>query len=69
MANKYLKFEQANGRTLGECIQAEIDSIKLIDGKFVPTVQIKKKPQRLNRQAAIKYYKSKLKNYWENPEK
>ena len=66
MSSKHIKIESYNGRTYGECIRDEIDSIRMIDGKFVTTLQIKKKPQRLSRDQALSYYTAKLRAYWNN---
>lgn len=59
-----IKTETPRGKTNGECVQAEIDSIRLINGKFVPTLQIINKPKRMPRQEALKYYTPKLKTVW-----
>lgn len=59
-----IKVETPRGKTYGECVQAEIDSIKLVNGKFVPTLQIINKPKRLPRQKALEYYTAKLKASW-----
>lgn len=57
-------YETPNNRTLGECLQAEADSIRLIDGKFTTTLSIKHKPKRLSREMALIYYTGKLRKIW-----
>ncbi|MDD3596426.1 hypothetical protein [Sulfuricurvum sp.] len=54
------------GRTFGECIEDEKRSIRMINGRFVPTIRIKDKPTRLKRSEALDYYKKKLQKVWEN---
>lgn len=61
-----LKTETAKGRTYGECVMDEIFSIKMIDGQFRTTLQIKEKPKRLGREDALIYYTRKLRMVWEN---
>lgn len=60
----HIKIETPRGKTYGECIQAEIDSIRLIDGVFITTLQIINKPKPLPRNEAIAYYTAKLKLVW-----
>lgn len=55
-----ISVEYPNGRTLGECLHAEVLSIKMIDGQFVSTLHIKDKPKRLSREEALIYYTRKL---------
>ncbi|MDD5716820.1 MAG: hypothetical protein PHW64_03380 [Sulfuricurvum sp.] len=62
----HIKIETAKGRTYGECIVDEIRSIRMIDGKFRATLQIREKPKRLNRQDALIYYTQKLRAHWAN---
>lgn len=50
--------------TYGEAHRAEIDSMELIDGKFVKTVHIDEKPKPMSRKDAAMYYNTKLFAYW-----
>jgi hypothetical protein len=54
----------ANGMTYGECCIAEQDSMILRDGEWVKTVHILKKPQRMVREDADKYYTNKIRDYF-----
>jgi len=58
------KTETPKGRTYGECVIAELRSIHLIKGQFVPTLRICNKPDPLPRQDAIAYYTEKLRRVW-----
>jgi len=53
------------GRTYGECIEDEKRSIRMINGRFVPTIRILDKPFRLSRSEALVYYTKKLQKVWE----
>lgn len=66
MAKKLFVTEHPNGRTYGECVQAEISSVKMIDGTFVITLQINSKPKRMKREEALCYYTNKLRTVWNN---
>ncbi|MFA6628239.1 MAG: hypothetical protein WCS55_00595 [Sulfuricurvum sp.] len=57
--------QHPGGRTFGECIEDEKRSIRMINGRFVPTIRIKDKPPRLKRAEALAYYKKKLQQVWE----
>lgn len=57
-------YETPNNKTLGECLQAEADSIRLIDGRFTTTLTIRHKPKRLSREKALIYYTAKLRKIW-----
>lgn len=59
-----IKTETAKGRTYGECVMDEIFSIRMIDGQFRTTLQIKEKPKRLRRDQALEYYTQKLRRIW-----
>lgn len=59
-----IKTETAKGRTYGECVMDEIMSIRMIDGQFRATLQIKEKPKRLSREEALAYYTQKLRRIW-----
>lgn len=61
-----IKTETAKGRTYGECVMDEIFSIKMIEGQFCMTLQIKEKPKRLSREAALDYYTQKFRSVWVN---
>lgn len=61
---QHTKIEPAKGRTYGECVMDEIFSIRMIDGEFRTTLQIKEKPKRLKREEALIYYTQKLRNVW-----
>ncbi|MDD2367715.1 MAG: hypothetical protein PHQ90_00350 [Sulfuricurvum sp.] len=60
------EVQYPEGRTFGECIEDEKRSIRMINGRFVPTIRIKDKPTRLRRSEALDYYKKKLQKVWEN---
>lgn len=53
------------GRMFGECIEDEKRSIRMINGRFVPTIRIKDKPTRLRYSEALNYYKKKLQEVWD----
>ncbi len=53
------------GRTYGECFEDEKRSIRMINGRFIPTLRIKEKPFRMNRAEALAYYTQKLQKVWE----
>jgi len=59
------EVQYPEGRTFGECIEDEKRSIRMINGRFVPTIRIKDKPARLRRSEALEYYKKKLQKVWE----
>lgn len=59
------EVQYPEGRTFGECIDDEKRSIRMINGRFVPTIRIKDKPPRLKRAEALAYYKKKLQQVWE----
>ena len=63
--NKNIRIEFPNNRTYGECVMDEIVSVKMIDGEFMATLQIKNKPKRLNREEALRYYTNKLRIVWD----
>ncbi len=66
MAKKLFTIEYPEGRTYGECIRAEISSVKMINGTFVTTLQINSKPKRMKREEALHYYTNKLRTAWNN---
>lgn len=59
-----VKIEHPKGKTYGECIQAENNSIRLVDGIFCATLRIINKPKRMPREDALKYYSDKLREIW-----
>lgn len=61
------RIEYPEGRTYGECIEDEKRSVRMINGRFVSTLQIKNKPFRLSRAEALDYYTKKLQKVWEAP--
>jgi hypothetical protein len=66
MANKYpyVKIEYPGGKTYGECLQAESDSIALVNGAFRSTLHILNKPKPMSRREAYQYYNRKLQRIW-----
>jgi len=64
--HSHIKVETVKGRTYGECVIDEMASVKMINGEFRTTLQIKEKPKRLKREDALIYYTQKLKNVWGN---
>lgn len=60
-------IQYPDGRTYGECVEDEKHSIRMINGRFVPTIRIKDKPLRLPRAEAMRYYKQKLRKAWITP--
>ncbi len=50
--------------TYGEAHTREKESLSLINGEWVQTVHIIKKPQRMSREDANKYYTNKIRNYF-----
>lgn len=59
-----VKIEHPKGKTYGECIQAENNSIRLVDGVFKATLQITNKPKPMPRKEALRYYGEKLNRFW-----
>jgi len=57
--SKILKY-----KTYGECLQAEAESIQMINGTFQITLQLSNKPKRMPRDEALKYYTQKLQMVW-----
>ncbi len=64
--NYPISSQYPQGRTYGECVYDELLSIRMIEGKFIPTLHIKDKPKRMNRSDALIYYTQKLRRVWEN---
>lgn len=54
----------ATYKTYGECLQAEAESIQMINGTFQITLQFTNKPKRMPRDKALKYYTQKLQMVW-----
>lgn len=61
----------SNGRTYGECLQVQDESMELINGVFARTINIFPLPKRLNNKIdsiggseAGRYYNKKLYKYW-----
>jgi hypothetical protein len=63
--DKLPKIECSNGRKYGECCIAEQLSVKMVDGTFIQTLQIKDKPRPLKKDEALIYYTQKLRSIWE----
>jgi hypothetical protein len=64
LGRQHTLIEYPRGRTYGECIRAELESIKLVDGVFQQRLHILAKPKLMRRKEASKYYKEKLRNAW-----
>ena len=62
--NPDVKIELPKGKTYGECIQAENNSVLLINGVFKATLQITNKPKPMSRKEALCYYGEKLNQIW-----
>lgn len=67
--NHHISVEYPQGRTYGECVYDELLSIRMIEGKFITTLQIKDKPKRMSRANALQYYTLKLRRVWVNCQK
>lgn len=61
-----IQRESPKGRTYGECLQAEIESIIMLDGTFFQSLQIINKPKPMRRDDAIAYYSEKLRKAWDS---
>lgn len=59
-----IRTEQPKGRTYGECIIDELRSIRLYDGKFITTLRIVNKPEKMPKELATAYYTQKLRQIW-----
>lgn len=64
-SKRALDIQYPEGRTYGECVEDEKRSIRMINGRFVPTIRIKDKPFRLSQAEALDYYTKKLQKVWE----